>query len=115
MEGDNRPAWLGKEKSTRQKSDKQENRLAKTFSGKKTANSGARFGENDVTTPEFEIEAKTTEKKQYILKLEDWQKMQKKARVDKKALYIVEFAGNGEEIVMLNLTDFLDLLKLKQL
>lgn len=114
-ENSNRPSWLGKEKSTRAKSDKQETRLAKTFGGRKTAGSGSVHGENDVITPELDIEAKTTESKQYILKLSDWKKMQKKTRVDKKALFIVEFAGNNEEIVMMNLTDFLALTNLKNL
>lgn len=40
----NKPTWLGKEKPTRVNSEKQEKRLAKEMGGRKTANSGARFG-----------------------------------------------------------------------
>lgn len=111
----NRPKWLGKEKSTRAKSDKQETKLAKTFGGRKTAGSGSKFSENDVKTPEFEIEAKTTESKQYILKLDDWNKMQKKCSGYKKPLFVLEFAGNNTDIVMMNMSDFIDLTGIKEL
>lgn len=105
-----KPKWLNKEKSTREKSNKQETRLGKQFGGRKTANSGATFGQNDVVTPEFEIEAKTTESKQFILKIDDLRKMQKKCKFDKIALFIVEYANEGEEVVILHTADFLNLI-----
>ncbi len=111
----NKPAWLGKEKSTREKSNKQETRLAKTFGGKITSNSGARFGENDVKTPLFDIEAKTTESKQYILKLSELKKMEGRSKFDKTPLFIIEFATDGSEYAVINITELLNLLRLDSL
>lgn len=106
-----KPKWLNKEDTTRKRSEKQEKRLAKTFGGRKTSNSGARFGENDVVTPEFEIEAKTTRSKQYILKTKEIKDMQRKSNFEKIALFIVEFENEGEEVVILRTADFLNLIK----
>lgn len=111
----NKPKWLNKEVSTRERSNKQEKRLAKTFGGRTTANSGATFGENDVKTPEFDIEAKTTKSKQFILKLEDLKKMQRKTRVDKKPLFIINFEETGDEFILLSISDFLEISRLQEL
>ena len=78
----NKPTWLGKVAPTRKNSQKQENRLAKEFGGRTTANSGATFSENDVKTPDFDIEAKTTKSSQFILKVADLKKMQRKCSID---------------------------------
>ena len=111
----NKPKWLNKEVSTRQRSDKQEKRLAKQFGGRTTSNSGARFGENDVKTHEFDIEAKTTKSKQFIVKLEDLKKMQRKTRVDKKPLFAINFEETGDEFILISLSDFLEITSLQGL
>lgn len=106
-----KPKWLGNEQPTRKLSENQEKRLAKDFGGRKTVNSGATFGQNDVITKEFEIEAKTTKSKQFILKISDMAKMFKKCSIDKIALFIVEFSEEKEEFVILRKDDFLSLTK----
>lgn len=111
----NKPNWLGKENSTRYRSNKQEKDLAKKFGGRTTSNSGARFGENDVKSDKFEVEAKTTKSKQFILKLEDLHKMQRKCRVTKKAVFVIQFEETGEQYALTSLIDFLDLSGLDKL
>ena len=106
----NRPNWLGKVAPTRKNSKKQETRLAKEFGGRTTANSGATFGENDIKTKEFDIEAKTTKSNQFILKVSDLQIMHRKAGLDKIALFIIEYSEAGEEVVVLNKADFFTLI-----
>ena len=110
-----KPKWLNKEVSTRARSDKQEKRLARIFDGKTTPGSGSVFGENDVKTPEFDIEAKTTKSKQFIIKLEDLKKMQRKTRVDKKPLFAINFEETGDEFILLSLSDFLEITSLQEL
>ena len=105
--------WLGKEKPTRKQSGKQESRLAKQFGGKPTANSGAKFHQNDVVTPEYEIEAKTTSSKQFILKVETIEEMNRKCRFGKTPLLIIEFQGSGLEMVVLSNNDFQQLISKK--
>lgn len=106
-----KPSWLGKTKATRVNSEKQEVRLAKEMGGRKTANSGARFGENDVKTPDFDIEAKTTMSAQFILKVADLKKMQRKCSLNRIALFIIEFSEHGEEMVLINKADFFSLIE----
>lgn len=84
----------------RKRSDKQEKKLAKEFGGKTTINSGATFGQNDIITPVFEIEAKTTSKKSFTLKLEDLKKLQRKCDKNKVPIFIVEFEGNDEYVIV---------------
>lgn len=107
-----KPKWLNKDKTTRARSGKQENRLAKTFGGRPTSNSGATFNENDVVTPDFEIEAKTTYNKQFPLKAQEIKNMNKKCKFGKVALFIVEFEKESEEVVVIRTADFLRLLGL---
>ncbi len=98
------PAWLGKDKkkdSTRGRSDKQEKRLVKQFS-----NSGAKFGENDLRTPELEIEAKTTAKDGYRLTVEEFRKATRKCSSGRTPVMVIEFSEHGEEFIVLRLADF---------
>jgi len=104
-----RPKWLGEEKSTRDRSYKQEKRLAKKFGGRPTANSGARFGENDVKTDEYSIEAKTTGKKQFTIKQADLDLMEAKTPVGKIPLFAINFEQSGKEYILLSQNDFLTL------
>ena len=55
--------------TTRERSKKQESRIAKKLRGYTTINSGATFGQNDVITDFCEIETKTTAHESYSLKL----------------------------------------------
>lgn len=102
-----KPNWL-KEESTRKQSGKQETKLAKKFNGKKFANSGARFGQNDIYTEHFEIEAKITKHEQYALKVEELKKLRQKTSAGRIPLEIIEF-GNTEQYVVINLSDFLEM------
>lgn len=63
-----------KNKPTRYFSNRQEKRVAKTVSGKQTANSGAtKFSKGDVTTKNFLIECKTCTKEQKSFTLQrEW-------------------------------------------
>jgi len=101
------PSWLGKKEPTRKASEKQEHRIAKEFGGRKTANSGATYGQNDVKTPLFDIEAKTTKSNQFILRLADIHTMERKSDKDKTPLFIIEFENAGREFVLLDKQDFL--------
>lgn len=104
------PKWLdGKPEPTRKASEKQESRIAKELGGRKTANSGASFGENDIKTPDYDIEAKTTKSDQYILKMADINTMERKADKNKIPLFIIEFAKTGREFVLMDKEDFLHL------
>ena len=115
MEQYNAPKWFGKKETTRDKSTKQEKRLAKDFGGKVTKNSGATFGENDVVTPEFEIEAKVTDSSQFVVKMDDIRKMERKANKDKTPIFVIEFRKSNREFVMIGKEDFLALTKKKEI
>ena len=111
------PSYIGREKPTRDRSAKQEKRLAKSFGGRTTSNSGAKFGENDIKTPDFEIEAKTTYAKQFPLKLETLKSAAKKCPFEKIPLLIVEFDGGErkDEYVIIERGDFITLTGAKDL
>ena len=104
------PNHLIKEISTRARSKKQEVSLAKDFKGRTTINSGATFTQNDVTSEKFEIEAKTTDKESFILKLSDLKKMRRLCSIKKVPLFIVEMKGNS--YVTLDYEDFKELVSL---
>lgn len=104
------PKWLDNIKkngeTTRSRSDKQENRLAKSFNMRTTSNSGATFGENDLKGDQMEFEAKTTDSSQFIVRIADLEKMEKKCHKDKMPVYIIEFRKHKREMVMISLDDF---------
>jgi hypothetical protein len=102
----NMPDWLNKSKPTRDASAKQEKRLAKTLGGRTTPNSGARFGENDVLLPEFEIEAKTTEGLGYRFTVAEFEKAEKKTKMGKSTLMVLEFTEANREFVVMDISDF---------
>ena len=112
------PKWLdnlGDKEPTRKKSDKQENRLAKEFGGRKTSNSGAKFTENDVKSPSFDIEAKTTTSSQYIMKMSEIEQMERRADKNKIPIFVVEFNKHDREFVIMDKQDFLTLSGTKEL
>lgn len=109
------PHWFDKVSSdkkepTRVASGKQEKRLVRLFS-----NSGATFGENDLKTPEFEVEAKTTSSKGYRVTAAEIKSIRDKCNSSKVPLQIIEFSEHKEEVVVLSLTDFMNLLKLEKI
>jgi Holliday junction resolvase len=85
----NRPKNAG---TTREKSTQQEKRLAREFVGRTTPGSGAGTIKGDVHTKEEMVEAKTTSKRQYTLKLNDLDKLAHEARVSgKRPVLVVQF------------------------
>jgi hypothetical protein len=104
-----KPKWLSaidEEKPVRKKADKQESNLAKQFKGRKTSNSGAALGQNDVLTDAFEIEAKTTTKSSYSIRITDLKKMHKKCASDKFPVLVVNFEGINKSYAVVSLDDF---------
>lgn len=92
-------------KTTRERSGKQESRLAKQLNGHTTINSGATFGQNDVVTDFCEIEAKTTSKESYSLKLSDWRILRKKCATNKIPIFIVDFEKSKDTLAVLTYED----------
>lgn len=92
-------------KTTRARSGKQESRLAKELNGHTTINSGATFGQNDVVTDFCEIEAKTTKKESYSLKLSDWRLLRKKCVGNKLPIFIIDFEKCKDTLAVLTYED----------
>ena len=92
-------------KSTRERSRKQESRLAKTLRGYTTINSGATFGQNDVVTDFCEIEAKTTSKESYSITLKDWRILRKKCAGSKIPIFVIDFEKSKDSIAILTYED----------
>ena len=74
--------------------------------GRTTVNSGATFGENDVTTDYAEVEAKTTKFKSFKLDLVDWFKLVKKCKLGKLPVMVIDFEKTKESLVVMNYSDF---------
>lgn len=93
------------DKTTRERSHKQESRIAKQLNGHTTINSGATLGQNDVFTDFCEVEAKTTEKESFSLKLSDWRLLRKKCAVNKMPIFIVDFEKSKDTLAVLTYDD----------
>lgn len=109
----NRPKRAG---TTKAKSDRQERRLAKEFGGRVTPGSGSGSIKGDVTTGEEMIEAKTTTKRQFTLKLETLQKLEYEARaVGKRPVLILHIDDDSPvllhhpEWVLIPKNDYLEM------
>ena len=89
--------------TTRHRSTKQEKYLAKKLKMKTTVNSGATFNENDLKGVHWEIEAKTTKSKQYILKISDWEKMNRKLKGERDGCMVISFEGSDIELAVVSL------------
>ena len=100
-----KPKFLTKETTTRDRSSKQEKRLAKNLGGRVTINSGATFGENDIIGDSFEIEAKTTQKGSFIVKESEFEKMALKCDKKKMPIMVIEFEKTGRKVAVLHLDD----------
>lgn len=96
---------LFENKTTRQRSGKQESRIAKQLNGHTTINSGATFGQNDVITDFCEVEAKTTSKDSFSLKLSDWRLLRKKCAGNKLPIFIVDFEQSKDTLAVLTYED----------
>lgn len=99
--------WLDRANNTttRSRSGKQESRIAKDLKGVKTINSGATFGENDVTTDYCEVEAKTTRHKSYSISLKEWYKASKKCSLGKIPMFVVDFETEKESLAIISYSD----------
>jgi len=99
-----KPKWF-KEKTTRERSDKQETSLANKFKANKTINSGATFGENDVVSADVSIEAKITYGKGYRLTVEEWRKLESRTKVTQMPSFVIEFENDDLELAVIKLSD----------
>lgn len=88
--------------TSKQRSDKQENRIAEDLQGKRQPASGSRWGyRRDVITPSFLVEAKTTETTSYRLEDKDLAFLRDQAyEKGKIPVYIVELKGKSEVAVV---------------
>ena len=98
-----------KDEPTRKRSDRHEKSVVKRFGGRQTSNSGATFGENDVRTDMFEIEAKTTKNEGYRITVAELKQIRNKCRQGRIPIQIIDFSSHGVEYIILSTTDFLDL------
>ena len=103
-----------KDKPTRERSKKQESRIAKQLKGYTTINSGATLGQNDVITDFCEVEAKTTKKESFSLKLSDWRLLRKKCAPEKIPIFIVDFESTKDSLAVLTYEDLLFLIQQAQ-
>lgn len=89
---------LDRPKKKQQRPDqRQEKRLAKEFGGRTTPASGALAIKGDVQTRGELIEAKTTAKTQYTLKLKDLRKLEEQARgAGKLPVFVIEISNESE-------------------
>lgn len=105
------PKHLQVKSTTRSRSKKQESRIARDLKGLTTINSGATFGQNDVITDFAEIEAKTTTKNSYSLKVSEWEKLQDKANNFKIPIFVISFETLNKDLAVLSYEDLKYLIK----
>lgn len=91
--------------TTRERSKRQESRLAKQLNGHTTINSGATLGQNDVVADFCEVEAKTTKKESFSLKLSDWRTLRKKCAGNKIPIFVVDFESSKDTLAILTMDD----------
>lgn len=98
--------------TTRQRSNKQESKIAKVLRGSKSINSGATLGQNDVFTDYCEVEAKITKHKSFSVTLSDWFKLKRKCKANKLPIYVVEFEHEKQSLAVLDYEDLLFLIQM---
>lgn len=103
--------WLLKKETTRSRSKKQETKIAKDLKGYTTINSGATFGQNDVITDYCDIEAKTTKFGSYSVKVEEFEKLERKTKLGKLPIFVIDFERDKKSLALLNYEDLLYLIK----
>lgn len=79
------------------RSKAQEDRIAGAYRGSRNVMSGAGWSKKaDVRTNDFLIEAKTTERKSYSLKLSELREIRKQALLDDRIpLFMIELQGHN--------------------
>jgi hypothetical protein len=97
----NLPNWM-KDQSNRKTSDKKVKKLAKKLKGKPTINSGATLQQNDLVTPEYDIEHKFTDCRQYTLKVDELEKMTRRSGGDKIPVFVIEMGGRNWAVLELD-------------
>jgi len=100
----------GEQPSTRERSKKQESKIARDLKGHASINSGATFGQNDVLADFCEVEAKTTNKESFSLTLADWRKLCKKCDTVKMPIFVVEFEKTQNSLAVLKYDDLIYLI-----
>lgn len=86
------------------------------FHGKRRPRSGGLwFAPGDVSTEEFLIDCKSTEKKSFSVTEEIWDKIHTEALKCRKLPCLSIQLGNGVEVVVLDKNDFLAFFKEKKL
>jgi hypothetical protein len=105
-----KPRFLTVEPTKRERSIKQEDRLAKATGGKRNKGSGCYFFRpGDVVSGEFLIEGKTTKAKSYSLKLTELRKISNEAfRKNKTPAFAVSFetGDRTEDWVCIRINEF---------
>lgn len=88
--------------TSKQRSVKQERRIAKDLGGRVTPASGARWGaRRDVKSDAWLIEAKTTGQSSYRIEDKDLEFLLRQAyRIGRTPAYVIEFQGQGELVVL---------------
>lgn len=108
------PKYLSKlfeEETTRSRSKRQESRIARELNGRITINSGATLHQNDVQADFCEVEAKTTAKESFSLKLSDWRKLKKKCASNKIPMFVVDFETSQDSLAVVLYEDLLYLIE----
>lgn len=98
--------------TTRKRSNRQESNIAKVLGGRKSINSGATLGQNDVTTDYCEVEAKITKHKSFSITLRDWFKLRRKCMGGKIPMFVVEFEHEKQSLAVLDYEDLLFLIQM---
>ena len=91
--------------TTRDRSKRQESRLARQLKGYTTINSGATLGQNDVISDFCEVEAKTTKHESFSLRLSDWRLLRKKCAGNKIPIFVIDFEESKDTLAVLTMED----------
>ncbi len=89
--------------SKQKRSQRQERDIAERVGGRVTPGSGSGWvTKNDVKNSRFSIEAKTTDKKSYSLKLDDLLKAERQAWQDsgRESAFVVQMAGGRQWLIV---------------
>ena len=93
---------VGNMLTSKQRSDRQEDRSAKDLSGKRQPASGSRWGyRRDVITPNFLVEAKTTETEKFRVSDKDLDYLRTQAyEKGRVPVYVIELSGQPEVTII---------------
>jgi hypothetical protein len=92
---------------------RQENQVASRLGGRVTPASGSGGIKNDVRSPEWSVEIKSTSKKSYPVKEEDFDRAEKQALADgRRAAFVIAFLTPGKKprrLVLIDENDFIEM------